>query len=462
MALALIPVDLLCLAMGWASPLEALGERVIQWTPIPVATFLLLNLHGQAVHAAFLGATALALVLGGLAGVAVGITSAAGIRIMLPGVVFLGINALFFPPLDWRPLLFLTCVYGLVAALIFGIPIAVHGRDLVASDRSRQRFLREFFLVVAAAAVLAATPDLASLMLSAPGRRLFRFEPHGDRLRLVTAVDAFYVNSKNLLAPAPRPLSIAISGRVKRPLTMDAAALERLPQIRHYSTMECVDNPVGGPLIGTALWSGVRLHDVLLLVDPHQDATALVVHGADGFDQSIPLDLAGDPDVLLATGMNGSTLSRDHGYPVRLVVPGRYGFKSVKWVTGLTLGSELERGLWQRLGWTEDATVRTTTRIDRVILRGGRAIVSGMAFAGNRGIRGVQLRVNGDHWANATLIGPVLSKDAWRVWQGSVTVSGHVHIEARAIDGLGHLQAGAARGVYPSGAGGYASWSGRV
>jgi DMSO/TMAO reductase YedYZ molybdopterin-dependent catalytic subunit len=175
----------------------------------------------------------------------------------------------------------------------------------------------------------------------------------------------------------------------------------------------------------------------------------------DGHADSIPLALVRQPDVMLAYAMDGAYLEPAHGYPARMLVPGSYGFKSIKWVEHIELVAGSFAGTWQERGWTASALVHTMARIDVARRAPGGVLAAGVAFAGTRGIRAVQARANGGAWHTAVLHAPPLSSLTWVQWRCLVPAQGRVTLEARAIDGAGMVQDGRASDIYPAGATGY-------
>lgn len=297
-------------------------------------------------------------------------------------------------------------------------------------------------------------------------RRLFAFAPPAARTPgfpvggeepEVTPAAAFYVMSKNDLDPqiAPQEWTLRLDGAVARPLTLSYDGLLALPRTDEYVTLRCVSNPVAGHLMSTAYFSGVPLAHLLALAAPRPDAGAVMLHAPDAYDESLPLAVALDPRTLVAYGMNGETLSRTHGGPVRAVVPGYYGFKHVKWLTGITLLPRPDTGYWERNGWTA-ARAHSVARIDvtrQVVDGSGALLVAGVAYTGTRGVSAVQLRVDGGAWQAAALNVPPLSAMTWVQWRAALTLAPGAHsITARAIDGAGQPQDPRAAWIFPGGA----------
>jgi hypothetical protein len=219
---------------------------------------------------------------------------------------------------------------------------------------------------------------------------------------------------------------------------------------------------VGGGLVGNAFWTGVPIAEVLALAGPHPDADAVLSTSQDGWTAGTPLEVLTDGrDALLAVGMNGAPLPVEHGFPVRMVVPGLYGYVSAtKWVVDLEVSRFDEfDAYWSTRGWSERGPVKVASRID--VPRGGASVsagtvaVAGVAWAQHRGIEAVEVRVDGEDWAQARLA-DVPSPDTWRqwVWEWDATPGRH-DLEVRAITADGETQTGQRSPVAPDGATGW-------
>jgi DMSO/TMAO reductase YedYZ molybdopterin-dependent catalytic subunit len=226
--------------------------------------------------------------------------------------------------------------------------------------------------------------------------------------------------------------------------------------------MECISNEVGGNLLSTAEWRGVTLEHLLNLaggVDTVAGKHA-VFYGVDGFATSLPLAELLQAGTLLAWQMNGSALPDRHGFPLRALVPGRYGEQSAKWVTWIDITDEDFKGVYQSQGWSA-APLATFSRIDqpRGQVRRGTVPISGVAFAGTRGISRVEVSPDGGStWHDASLT-PPLSNQTWVLWKWiwHPAAEGRYTIVARATDGTGALQTPVKRGTVPDGATGWPS-----
>jgi DMSO/TMAO reductase YedYZ molybdopterin-dependent catalytic subunit len=233
-------------------------------------------------------------------------------------------------------------------------------------------------------------------------------------------------------------------------------------QIEAYVTLACVSNPIGGPYVSNALWQGVRLADICAEVGVQPDSTQLLSTSVDGWTCGTPVSsLTDGRNAMLAIAMNGEPLPPEHGYPVRMVVPGEYGYVSAtKWVVDMNFTTwEDATAYWVPRGWSQQAPMKAMTRIEvprnRRTVPAGNVQIAGTAYAVHRGISVVEVRIDGGDWVRARL-GGVPSPDTWRKWEVEVDVDAGEHtIEARATDGLGQVQTDEVADVAPDGASGY-------
>ncbi len=283
-------------------------------------------------------------------------------------------------------------------------------------------------------------------------------------LPYVTPNDVFYRIDTALVVPRvdPAEWTLTIDGRVGKPLRLSLDDLLRRPMIERYITLACVSNEVGGDLIGNASWLGVPVADLLDEVDPDPAADQVVSWSVDGFSAGTPTAVLRDGrDALLAVAMNGEPLPLAHGFPVRMVVPGLYGYVSAtKWLSKLELTTFADYdAYWVPRGWAAEAPIKTGSRIDRP--RGGQQIsageyvVAGVAWAQHRGVSTVEVRVDEGLWQSATL-GAVASTDTWRLWswRWPATPGDHV-LEVRATDNAGEVQTDKIAPPAPDGATGH-------
>ncbi len=257
--------------------------------------------------------------------------------------------------------------------------------------------------------------------------------------------------------------TLTIDGDVEREVTFTFDDLLAMPLVERDITLTCVSNEVGGTYIGAARWLGVRLTDLLdrAGIDGTR-ADQLLSTDVDGMTISTPLDLATDGrDAMIAVGMNGSSLTREHGFPARMVVPGLYGFVSAcKWITRITLTTYAEQeAYWTRRDWATDAPIKISSRIDTPrplsTVPAGRTVIGGVAWAQHQGgIERVEVRVDGGPWQQARL-GPSAGSDYWRQWYLPWTAEPGRHaLAVRAVDGEGDVQTAVRTTPFPEGSSG--------
>ncbi len=276
----------------------------------------------------------------------------------------------------------------------------------------------------------------------------------------------FYRVDTALVVPrvAAETWRLRIHGEVDNAFELTFAELTSRPLMERDVTLTCVSNEVGGQLAGNARWLGASLADVLREARPREGADMVLSTSADGFTASTPLAAILDGrDAMLAIAMNGSPLPVRHGFPVRMVIPGLYGYVSAtKWVVDLEImrfGNQ--QAYWSERGWAEQAPIKTAARIDvpasSARVAAGTVAVAGVAWAQHRGISAVDIRIDGGPWLPARLA-DVPSTDTWRQWvvQWDAVTGDHT-IECRATDGIGAVQTGERHDTVPDGATGWHS-----
>ena len=271
----------------------------------------------------------------------------------------------------------------------------------------------------------------------------------------------FYRVSKNLFDPSvdARSWRLRVGGHVERGFELTYAELRALAgAVDQLTTLSCISNPVGGDLISNARWTGVPLRALLQQARLRPGVVDLRFEAADGYTDSIPLEKALHPETLVAWAMNGEPLPHAHGFPARLVVPGIYGMKHVKWLTRIEAVTEDVLGYWEVRGWSDEAVVRTLSRIDAP--RDGATVgpapiyVAGIAFAGDRGISRVELSADGGHSWHPAEVEPAPNSMTWVrwVWRWQAPRPGRYTLAVRACDGRGIWQDPAQRPPLPDGA----------
>ncbi|MFV0461703.1 MAG: molybdopterin-dependent oxidoreductase [Nostocoides sp.] len=277
----------------------------------------------------------------------------------------------------------------------------------------------------------------------------------------VTPAKDFYRIDTALATPSVDIASwqLTIDGAVNHPLTITWTELLAMPMIEADITLCCVSNEIGGDLVGSARWTGVRTADLLARVGIHPEVDQILSTSVDGMTISTPVQaLTGDRDALIAVAMNGRPLPPAHGFPARLITPGLYGFTgATKWLTRMTATTYADASAyWTVRGWATDAPVITQSRIDTpragAHISAGQNIIGGVAWAQHRGISQVQVRIDEGPWQQATL-GPDAGIDYWRQWYlpWEATPGEHT-LTVRAKDHTGAWQDERVTDVLPRGA----------
>ena len=285
----------------------------------------------------------------------------------------------------------------------------------------------------------------------------------------VTANSDFYRIDTALRIPtlSAATWQLNVHGMVNRELTLSFADLVGRPLVERPITLTCVSNPIGGNLISTANFIGVPLRDILLDAGVDPAADQLFSRSSDGWYTGTPTSVVMDPKrgALLAIGMNGEALPPEHGFPVRMVVPGLYGYVSgTKWLVDIeatTFKNPLRQGYWLERGWSQMGPIKTMSRIDTpqgfATVTADTVTVAGVAWAQHTGIDKVEVRVDGGPWLPAMLSAEV-SLDTWRMWHLELPLpKGSHYVEVRATDKSGYTQTDQRTEPIPSGATGWPS-----
>ena len=289
---------------------------------------------------------------------------------------------------------------------------------------------------------------------------LFPFLPPLDRQSFgaglvrsaVTPVAQFYGMSKNTVDPLidvkTWRLTLKVNGKPIRKYTYgDLLGMQRR---QRYVTLRCISNTLKSDLMGTAEWAGVSLLQLIdrSLLPPEIIEAAFI--GVEGHDDSLKLDYVFSDECLLALGMNGKTLSRTHGFPIRLLAPRYYGCRNVKWISSIDFVSKPYYGTWQRLGYTKEPVVHTSSHIDHMRRDGAVLELGGVSYAGSRGVKAVRVRANSGLWQPAHMEAP-LSPYTWTRWTAQVRAPEGTTVEANAQDGSGSWQELAEGNPFPTG-----------
>ena len=287
----------------------------------------------------------------------------------------------------------------------------------------------------------------------------------GFRAKEITPNEEFYITTYSTEVPEidANKHSLRIEGLVDKPSVFTMKDLEAMRDKKQFVTLQCIGNPVGGDAIGNAIWEGVTLKKVLDVARPGFGVVKAALFGEDGYSDSIPYALAQSDDVFLAWSMNGKALPKQHGHPLRLIVPGIYGMKNVKWISKVELVNYNFKGYWEKRGWSDEAVIPVRSQI-LMPMSGksvplGKYMVGGVAFGGRYGISRVQVSVDdGKSWSDAQMKSP-LSHWSWSLWEYDWTPQhkGDYNIAVRGFDKSGKVQEstslfGKVAGSFPSGA----------
>ncbi|HKU34480.1 MAG TPA: molybdopterin-dependent oxidoreductase [Paenarthrobacter sp.] len=355
--------------------------------------------------------------------------------------------------------------------------------DDEARRTSRRRFITAAGITAAAAGVTAAGGRLLSAARSnvAKAREALRLPsparaaapvPAGVQSPVpgvtpwLTPNNAFYRIDTALSVPEinVNDWKLRVHGLVEQEVILTFQDLLDASLIEAHVTLTCVSNPVGGNLAGNARWLGLPLRDVLARAKPTNGADMVLSTSIDGFSASTPLQVLQDGrDAMLAIGMNGEPLPLEHGYPVRMVVPGLYGFVSAtKWVVDLEVTRFADKkAYWTNRGWSEHGPIKTMARVEVprsfAKIPAGKVAVGGTAWAQTRGITKVEIQIDDGPWADAAL-STEASTLTWRQWsyEWEATPGPH-YIKVRATDGTGQVQTGQRADPVPDGASGWQS-----
>ncbi|MCH8205783.1 MAG: molybdopterin-dependent oxidoreductase [Chloroflexi bacterium] len=353
-------------------------------------------------------------------------------------------------------------VYGLTLA--FFLVTAARGGLFATDDRSRRAFLQRTGIWVAAGAAglygLKFVGERVASQVSLSGSHRTK----GVLSTEVTPNDEFYVVSKNIIDPAVDvdKWRLEVEGLVEEPFVLGYDEAKAMPSIEQFVTLECISNEVGGDLISNALWRGVPLRLFLERAGLKPGVVDVSFRAWDGYEESIPLDLAMEDRVIVAYEMNGEPLRPDHGFPMRLIVPGFFGIKHVKWLTAIKPVDYDFRGYWQERGWTDVPGVKTFSRFDiprtRTEVLGSSVTLGGVAFTGVRGVSNVEVSADGgETWQPADRISEPLSPYTWVIWTKEFTpaLRGELKLRVRATDGSGNVQTAERVDSIPDGASGH-------
>jgi DMSO/TMAO reductase YedYZ molybdopterin-dependent catalytic subunit len=252
---------------------------------------------------------------------------------------------------------------------------------------------------------------------------------------------------------------LTIGGKVEKELTYTLEQLTALATTRKITTLGCISNQLNGDLIGTAEWQAVPLAQLLAEAGVQPGVVDLKFHAADDYEDSITFERGMDPDTMIVVGMNGAPLTSDHGAPARMIVPGIYGMKNVKWLDRIEAVDEDFKGFWQTRGWSDPAIYQIWGRIDWPggKIPPGPAVAAGGASAGDRDVARVEVSLDdGDTWADAILEPAINPPFTWVRWAFPFDATpGKVELRIRATDGAGAVAPQEDNDPLPDGATGW-------
>ena len=493
-AAAVLVMSLGRLLLGPPGFLDTVADGVTRFVPLPVFEAVLSALGPFAKGLTFAGVALGAVLAGGIAGLVFARQAGSGVRdalyisavvLILADVIALPIaGAGFFggdlgtPPFSLQAPLFLGALaYGfLFTGIVGGLEAAAAGSaGAGAADLDRRRFIGRTLTFLGIGAVLGAGGSvLLQVLVGArhpagghPGTELSAFGP----TPALTPVDDFYRVDKNLIPPGLDADSwrLAVDGLVDHPQSYTVADLRAKKRQEMFRTLECISYQVvpGDDLISNQRWGGVLMSDLLDEAGVQSDAQFVLFEAADGYTESVPLEVARHPLTWVADEMGpaGTPLQPAHGFPARVLIAGRFGMKQPKWLTRIQLAAADVDGYWEQRGWDKQASVVTMSRIDWPrpndnVPVGQPFTVYGIANAGDRGISRVEVSADdGTTWTDAEIeplaapLGP-LTWVRWRI-PLSAAAAGAVWLAARATDGKGQVQDGTPRSPLPSGSTGW-------
>lgn len=471
------------------SPISAVGSSTIDLMPQPLKEWAI-DTFGTADKAALLVTMVLVIaVLAAIAGIAEYRRRYSGVAIV---VLFslVGLAAVYSRP-QAGPSSVIAPIAGAVLGIIILPALINRLRALKAAEDPAESAMarRRFLVATGAGAAVAVIGGYISTTLRSVQVNVAKLrasvtlpppsspaQPIPDKAsiplegmpELVTPTDEFYRIDTAFTVPRvdPETWTLKVTGLVDKEVEINFAELMSKPLIERYVTLACVSNPVGGDLIGNASWLGWPIRELLAEAGPAGDADMVLSTSTDGWTAGTPLEVLTDErDAVLAVGMNGAPLPFEHGFPVRMVVPGLYGYVSAtKWVTELKVTRFADEvAYWTTRGWAARGPIKLSSRIDTprdgANRPPGRLRLGGVAWAQHVGVRAVEVRVDDGPWQPAELA-EAISEDTWRQWVADVVLEpGEHELTVRATDRNGDVQIADFAPPVPSGATGHHSIS---
>ncbi|MFZ8757069.1 molybdopterin-dependent oxidoreductase [Microbacterium sp. HMH0099] len=473
-----------------ASPVLAVGSFIVDIVPRPLKE-LAITLFGEADKIALLAGIGLG------AAVASAVAGVLQYRFRPTGAILLGIGgalatAAILTRANAGALSFVPPVVGTVAGIVVLLLLVGRLRRWVAAATADGADANEvgmnrrgFFLmtgIVGAGAIVVgvgarilnatvASVSAARNALSLPAPRTTVTIPEGAMLDvdgltpLITPNEDFYRVDTALTVPNvdPNTWSLTIDGMVDQQIEISFDQLVGMGLDEYGVTLTCVSNEVGGGLVGNAIWTGVPIRDVLRMAGVQSGADMVLSESVDGYTASTPLSALTDDnlDAIFAVEMNGEPLPFEHGFPVRMVVPGLYGYVSAtKWVTKLTVTTfAQDEAYWTPRGYSAEAPIKMSSRVDTpkigTPVAAGRVPIAGMAWAQPVGVKSVEVMIDSGEWQQATLSTPV-NDSTWVQWMLEWDAEPGTHyITVRATDNDGNVQVQEQAPIAPNGSSGW-------
>jgi DMSO/TMAO reductase YedYZ molybdopterin-dependent catalytic subunit len=465
-----------------ASPVIAVGGALVDLAPQPLKAFAIETFGERDKDALLVGIGAAVLVIAAIVGLVGRVNPRVGAAAILAfGVV--GAAAALARPTS-TPIWLAPALVGATLGALVLLGLVAGLRPATAADTGAHAGRRRFVAGSAAVAALVMASGGLGIVLARqraqnvgavdlpvamdPARDIAEgsllaiegvssfYTPNADFYRVDTALEIPVIDADTW--------TLRIHGMVEREVTLALPELLALPTIERDITLACVSNQVGGPYVGNARWIGVPLAVVLELAGVQPGADQIVSRSVDGMTIGTPTGIALDGrDAMLAVGMNGVPLPPVNGYPVRMIVPGLYGYVSAtKWLVELELTTfDAYDPYWVQRGWAPEAPIKTMSRIDTPkplsTVPGGPTVIGGVAWAQHRGIERVEVRVDDAAWQEASLA-KLDGVDTWRQWTLPWDATpGRHRLEVRATDGDGVIQTDVRREPFPDGATGWHS-----
>jgi len=362
-------------------------------------------------------------------------------------------------PIFWATV---TALAGFGIALFAYERTAVLGYGFLARPRARSQAGMEFSPTVGRRAiVLGGIGAVVGLGGAGLLRKLYReatfsydgTQYKGKEVEPITPNDKFYTVTKNVVDPKVNPSNwrLEIGGMVARKRSYTLAEIKAMPSVTQETTLMCISNQIGAGLMSNAVWKGVALRALLEAAGADANGKKVLLHGVDNYTDTFPLEKAMNPTTLIAYEMNGEPLPDHHGAPARVLVPGYFGEKNVKWITRIEVTGEEAKGFYEQQGWGPDFIIPTRARIDvpddqlqLALAEAAKGVpLKGVAFAGDRGVSRVEVTLDdGANWQEAKIDYPG-TELTWVLWSfdWKPQNAAEYKISVRATDRKGAVQA---------------------